>query len=210
MTRHRFGIWLLLPVKHLHHPIQGCGIRYHSPTCQYPTRDIDVAMCTVVGKVLWQIGANKYGWRHNHGHHPTHHYPYIGTGLHHRLHLPRLLRGFLRPVPRHVLLFTLKKKFHALGQLRKQSRCVASRHSSALTVVEGFECVGHGIEDVPLGAHTRSALSEVFYQYSLHAVIDLGLREWRHLACSQCLVGSISLNAQLHQAAEDLLHVLAI
>src|SRR5574344_1615576 len=64
-------------------------------------------MCPVISKVFRKIGSDKYGWSNNNGHHTAHHHPHIRTRLRHCLHLPWFLRGFLRPVPRHLLLFYL-------------------------------------------------------------------------------------------------------
>ena len=67
----------------------------------------------------------------------------------------------------------LNQKFRTLRQLRQQSRRVAYRHSYSITVVERLQRVSHGVEDVPLGAHTSSTPAEMLYQHSLHAVIYL-------------------------------------
>ncbi len=101
----------------------------------------------------------------------------------------------------------LNQKFRALRQLRQQSRRVAYRHSYSITVVERLQRVSHGIEDIPLGTHTGSTLSEMFYQHSLHAVINLRLRQRRHLTRAKRPFRCISLYAQLHQSAEYLLHI---
>ena len=79
----------------------------------------------------------------------------------------------------------LNKKLRAPCQLRQQPRRVAYRNPQSLTVVERFERVGHGVEDVPLGTHSRAALAEVLHEYLLHAVVYLRLRQRRNLARTQ-------------------------
>ena len=101
----------------------------------------------------------------------------------------------------------LNQIFRALRQLRQQSRRVAYRHSYSITVVERLQRVSHGVEDVPLGAHTSSTPAEMLYQHSLHAVINLRLRQRRHLTRAKRPFRCISLYAQLHQSAEYLLHI---
>ena len=117
----------LLPHRHLFDCLAiGSGFGYYSLSSIFITqykgaelgtiallanilREILTLLCApLLAKYFGNRGADKYGWSNNNGHHTAHHHLHIRTRLRHCLHLPRLLRRFLRPVPRHVLLFAIR------------------------------------------------------------------------------------------------------
>lgn len=107
LPSHRFGLWLLFALQHLHHRVSWTGTGHHRLARQHLPRDTHAALCTALGSILWQVGTYQCGWSHLDGYHAAHHHPCLGRAVYRRLHLPWILCRLLRAVPRYLLLFTL-------------------------------------------------------------------------------------------------------